>query len=215
MSGKKSMEAESAVPSIAEIEEFVLASGSDHLPTFGGRFEGGIHCQQVADEIAPAIHAILSSGIVVDRYLEIGVAAGGTTFLMHHFLRPDSIVLVDDNAHWKAGQRDGILAGVGRSEVIGNSRSPEVIAKADELGPYQVMVIDGDHTYPGVRADADNYLPMLQPGGFLVFHDSALPEWGVLRVTSELKEDERLEFVSEYLSAKHSRPLGVAVFRKK
>jgi len=67
------------------IEQFVLDAGSDDLPTFGGSFEGGIHCQQIPDEIGPCIHAILGSGLDLRSYLEIGVAAGGTTFLFDHF----------------------------------------------------------------------------------------------------------------------------------
>ena len=68
------------------IIDFILASGSDDLATFGGKHEGGIHCQQIPDELAPCILAILESGETINAYLEIGVAAGGTTFLVNHYL---------------------------------------------------------------------------------------------------------------------------------
>lgn len=197
------------------IEEFVLAAGSDDLPTFGGSFQGGIHCQQVPDEIAPCIHAILESGLLIESYLEIGVAAGGTTFLFDHFFKPEIIVLVDDNKHHKAGLRSGILKDVRTHEIIGRSADEAVVMAAGALAPYDIILIDGDHLYAGVKIDTMLYMPMLKPGGFLVLHDSALPEWGVARVVRELRADPLMEFVGEFVSAKHARPLGVALFRRK
>lgn len=197
------------------IEQFVLAAGSDDLPTFGGKFEGGIHCQQVPDEIAPCIHAIVESGIGIRAYLEIGVAAGGTAFLFDHFLKPSVLVLVDDNKHPKAGLRPDILKHVPAREIIGRSADEATVAAAAAFSPYDVIVIDGDHLYAGVKIDTLLYLPMLRPGGFLVLHDSALPEWGVARVVREFKNDPLMEFVAEFVSREHPRPLGVALFRRK
>ena len=56
--------------------------------------------------------------------------------------------------------------------------------------------------------------PVLADGGFLILHDTALPEWGVKAVCQELKNDPGLELVGEYFSKKHNRPLGVALFKK-
>lgn len=192
------------------IEDFIEAAGSDDLPTFGGKFEGGIHCQQIPDELAPCILAMLESGKAIKSYLEIGVAAGGTTSIINHFFAPEKMVLIDDNKHHKAHLRPGILADVKREEIIGNSRDQVVIEKA--LGDYDLMVIDGDHLYEGVKADIDNYSPMLSENGFLILHDSALPQWGVPRAVKELKENMKL--IGEYVTTKHSQPCGVALFRK-
>lgn len=199
--------------SVKNIEQFIIDAGSDDLPTFGGSFQGGIHCQQIADELAPCIRAIIESGIKVRSYLEIGVAAGGTTFLFDHFFKPENMVLVDDNKHHKAGLRPDILKHVPAHEIIGRSADESSVAAAAALAPYDVIVIDGDHLYTGVKIDTLLYLPMLRKGGFLVLHDSALPEWGVERVVRELKLDPSVEFIGEYVSSNHTRPLGVALFR--
>ncbi len=74
------------VYSLDLIEQFILDAGSDNLGVFGGIYEGGIHCQQIPDEIAPCILTILESGESIKSYLEIGVAAGGSTFLFNHFI---------------------------------------------------------------------------------------------------------------------------------
>ncbi len=192
------------------IEEFIEAAGSDDLPTFGGKFEGGIHCQQISDELAPCILAIIQSGKVIKSYLEIGVAAGGTTFIINYFLTPDRIVLIDDNKHHKARLRPGILADVKKEEIIGDSRDKSIVEKAQ--GIYDLIIIDGNHLYEGVKADINNYLPMLSEDGFLILHDSALNQLGVPRAVQELKES--MELVGEYVTGKHSQPCGVALFRK-
>lgn len=199
---------------LEEIEQFIIDAGSDDLPTFGGSHEGGIHCQQVPDEIAPAILAIIESGESIENYLEIGVAAGGTTYLINHFFPAASISLVDDNKHHKAGLRKGILADITYNEFIGRSDEERIEADARTMAPYDLILIDGDHLYPGVKLDTITYLPMLRPGGFLILHDSAMPEWGVIRVVRELKADPAMEFIGEYVSKTHPRPLGVALFRK-
>jgi len=196
------------------IQEFILAAGSDDLATFGGAFGGGIHCQQIPDELAACISAILESGEQIRSYLEIGVAAGGTAFLIHHFLYPERIVLIDDNKHHKAGLRKTILKDVPRVEIIGASQDEAVLVSLGKMPAFDVILIDGDHHYPGVKLDTILYLPMLRPGGFLVLHDSALPEWGVARVVRELQADPGMHFIGEYLSRIHPRPLGLALFRK-
>lgn len=200
---------------INEIQEFILNAGSDNISVFSGRFEGGVNCQQVPDEFAQAIAAMQESVREIDNYLEIGVAAGGTTYHMNYFFSPEKIVLVDDNMHPKAPLRPEILDGLTRrKEIIGKSGSDAVKAEVAALGlKYDLIVIDGDHSYEGVKADVDNYLPYLADGGFLLFHDSALPDWGVMAVVAELKGSKDLEFIGEYKSTMRA-PLGIALFRK-
>lgn len=199
--------------SLDEIEQFVLDAGSDDLPVFGGKFQGGIHCQQIPDEIAPCILAILESGESIKSYLEIGAAAGGTIFLFNHFFRPGKIILIDDNKHHKAILRPEVLRGIERKEIIGNSRDPEVIEKI--FGPFDLILVDGDHSYAGLTADLKNYLPMLAVGGFLILHDTVYPNagFGVGQVVKEMRNNNAMEFIGEYVSQKHPQPCGVALFR--
>ena len=68
------------------IERAVVAAGSDSLGVFGGEREGGARVQQIPDEFARFVMAVLD-GPPVKRYLEIGSAAGGTAYLVHHLLR--------------------------------------------------------------------------------------------------------------------------------
>jgi predicted O-methyltransferase YrrM len=47
-----------------------------------------------------------------------------------------------------------------------------------------LLFIDGDHSYQGVKADWDTYCPLLRPGSVVVFHDCGWAE-GVKRVIAE------------------------------
>lgn len=196
------------------IEQFIIEKGSDDLNTFGGDFEGGIHLQQVPDEIAACIEMIMKSKEDIRSYLEIGVAAGGTTYLFNHFFNLEKIVLVDDNRHHKAKLRATILQDVSRFEFIGRSDEERIINATTERAPFDIVMVDGDHSYKGVGFDVNTYLPFLRTGGFLILHDSAIPEWGVMQATNELKDDDSLEFIDEYLTKQGIRPLGLAVFKK-
>lgn len=203
---------------LQEIERFIEEAGSDDLGTFGGKYEGGINCQQIPDELAPCLLAIMESGKKVSNYLEIGAAAGGTTYLIDHFLSPEKIVIIDDDKHTKAGLRKAILEKVKApvTEFIGDSQSEEISSGLTRwAGGFDLILIDGDHNYPGVKLDVVFYLPFLLPGGFLALHDSALTKWGVPRVVRELKRDPGMEFVGEYVSTVHPAPCGLALFRKR
>lgn len=198
-----------------EIEETIREAGSNSLSVFGGKFEGGINCQMTPDEFAFCLMEIIDSGHRVASYLEIGAASGGTTAMVHRFLAPDLIVLVDENKHATAHQRPQVLQGIEAVEIIGRSDDESSVAAAGTLGPYDLILIDGDHSYSGVKLDMVLYSPMLKNGGFLMFHDSALPELGVQRVVRELKKDTGYEFIGEHVSASIPRPLGTAIFRRR
>jgi predicted O-methyltransferase YrrM len=200
-----------------EIENAIREAGSDSISVFGGKFEGGVNCQITPDELAGCLKAIIDSGQRIVSYLEIGVAAGGTTAMVNMFFKPDNIVLVDDNKHSKAPLRPQVLQGIDArriTEIIGRSDDESSVAEADALGPYDLILIDGDHLYPGVKLDTVLYSPMLDKGGFLMFHDSAMAEWGVVRIVRELKKDHGFEFIGEYISTSIPRPLGTALFRR-
>lgn len=42
---------------------------------------------------------------------------------------------------------------------------------------FNVLIIDGDHSYEGVKFDFENYFPLLQSGGYVIFDDYNAKEW--------------------------------------
>lgn len=199
---------------LEDIEQFILKSGSDDLPTFGGSFEGGCHCQQIYDEFSPMILELINSGENLENYLEVGVAAGGTTKILNHFFKFKTSVLIDDNKHPKAQLRSQVLKDVNVKELIGNSFEMRIIVAAENLGPYDLIFIDGNHKLKFVELDAANYFPMLRKGGFIAFHDSVMEEWGVCKIVSDLRNDPSVNFIGEYVTKTNTRACGLALFQK-
>lgn len=42
---------------------------------------------------------------------------------------------------------------------------------------YDLLIIDGDHSYAGVKADFENYARFVKLGGYIIFDDYGSPDW--------------------------------------
>ena len=135
------------------------------------------------------------------RILEVGSYFGGT---LKQWIRraPDGAVVVSvdlynlpyaDNraryAEWAAGR-------VEVHAIAGNSHAPETVAAAAAFGPFDWIMIDGDHREPAVRADWKAYRALAAPGAVILFHDildnrQAHPEIQVAPVWAEIKQQYR------------------------
>lgn len=83
--------------------------------------------------------------------------------------------------------------------VPGDSHSPEVRHVVEgklERQKADMLFIDGDHSYEGVKRDYELYLDLVRPGGVIVFHDVALegnPQVEVKKFWDQLKVGYRFE----------------------
>ena len=200
---------------VQEIETFVKEAGTEISKDFCGTVLGGIHCQQIPDEISRCIKYLMDNA-AIKSYLEVGAAAGGTTYLVNHFLKPEMIVVIDDNQHPNSHKRQETLQGIRRVEIIGHSgagKTTETLEQIMRGEQFDLVFIDADHTYANCKRDTMLYKQYLKVGGYLLFHDSALDYCGVKRVVWETKQDDRMEFIEEFASLDNP-PLGLALFRR-
>jgi hypothetical protein len=51
------------------------------------------------------------------------------------------------------------------------------VIEAATKHPHDVLIIDGDHSYDGVKADFVNYMAAVKRGGYIIFDDYDAPEW--------------------------------------
>jgi cephalosporin hydroxylase len=199
-----------------EIERFIIDNGSEDLCVFGGFRVGGNFCQQVPDEAANCIFSLLESGAKINSYLEVGAAAGGTTFLFNNYFHPSKVVIVDNDSHPRCTLRGDILTGIDYTEVIGDSQLENTIKQAGEYAPFDFIVLDAVHSYNETKGDVTNYSQFLSDGGYLFLHDSVWSGGQVDKVVDELKNDDNFDFVNEWVSETHkSNPCGIALFKKK
>ena len=72
---------------------------------------------------------------------------------------------------------------------------------------FDIIFIDGDHSYEGVKKDYDNSLPLLNNNGYIIFHDIASRGCpGVVRIWDEIKNEKSIEFVD-------SDTCGIGIWR--
>lgn len=148
--------------------------------------------------------------------LEIGTANGGTLFLFTRVAAPDALVISLDLPSgrfgggypaWKAPLYRAFARGTQRIELLrGDSHAPDAVAGVTRLlggRPLDLLFIDGDHAYDGVRSDFEMYAPFVRPGGLVAFHDIVPgPDGdvgGVPRFWRELKAGRRTnEIVADW-----------------
>tara|TARA_R110001606_G_scaffold101051_5_gene221960 strand:- start:5880 stop:12236 length:6357 start_codon:yes stop_codon:yes gene_type:complete len=73
------------------------------------------------------------------------------------------------------------------------STEPEAMIEAGKK-EYDVLVIDGDHSYAGVKTDFENYAHFVRVGGYIIFDDYASEDWPDVSefVDSELSHVEHI-----------------------
>jgi hypothetical protein len=108
------------------------------------------------------------------RLMEIGSFRGYTAlFLAQHTDEGAHIVTVDKNPeHGEAYKGNPVASRIERR--VGNTNR-ELFA-IDVPGSYDLIFIDADHSYEGVRRDTALALTLVAPRGYLVWHDYS--NWG-------------------------------------
>lgn len=129
------------------------------------------------DELQPFIDLLVEKN--VQSYCEIGARDGDTFHSVMSALPAGSRGVAVDfpGALWGKSTTiknlqnacdDLIRRGYDIQMIIGDSTSTDVISKVHAYGDYDAILIDGDHTFEGVRSDFMNY-GMLAP--IVAFHD--------------------------------------------
>jgi len=192
--------------SIDEIRYEVEKAGSNHLQVFGGSKLGGKEIQQHPLEISEAIHFLITCGMNFKNFLEVGVAAGGTTYILNHYLHFGKIVLLDNNTHSTAKLRPEILEGIKYIEFIGNSQSQTARKFVEKQNiTFELIHIDADHSYNGVKTDTYNYIDLITPSGYIMFHDTKSCK-GVEKWLNELIA---LDNIKEVFSTNHKHGIKI------
>jgi predicted O-methyltransferase YrrM len=108
---------------------------------------------------------------------EIGAAGGGTTFLLAHASPTDAVIITVDLVFTetrKAALRQFALPGQKIVCLQKDSHQPEAVRAVREClagRDLDVLYLDGDHSYDGIKADFELFSPLVRPGGIIVFHD--------------------------------------------
>ncbi len=116
--------------------------------------------------------------------LEIGTASGGTLFLLSKCSSPDALIISIDLPEGRFGggypskYKTVYKTFASRNQKMfflrkdsHKSSSVRKIKKILNKRRIDVLFIDGDHTYEGVKKDFDLYSPLVKKNGIIAFHD--------------------------------------------
>ena len=123
------------------------------------------------------------------RVLEIGTANGGSLLPITRLSSADAHVISVDLHHGEFGggypawriplYRSFALPNQRLDLLRGDSHDARTFERVREfLGgqTLDLLFIDGDHTFEGVRQDFETYGPLVRPGGLIAFHDINPPK---------------------------------------
>jgi cephalosporin hydroxylase len=99
-------------------------------------------------------------------------------------------------------QRNMKLANVPDSDYAIIKRYSTDPRALQEVGDhtFNVLVVDGDHSYEGVKFDFENYFPLLEKGGYVILDDYNAKEWpGVQQfVDEDLKKHANFQYLGAF-----------------
>jgi predicted O-methyltransferase YrrM len=140
--------------------------------------------------------------------LEIGTGRGGTLFAWSQIAADDALLISVDlpgapkYARLRAADRDVLASFARRSQrvewVLGDSHADETVRRVGRRlqgRAVDLLFIDGDHGYEGVRDDYRRYAPLVGDGGVVALHDICVAKehWPEARTQSGDRPDvERL-----------------------
>lgn len=170
-------------------------AGSSNKAYFKCEKEGDLKLQQVPEEYANIICKVLERK--PNSYLEIGIGNGGSWLTFSHINRKTlkTSHAVDNLSYYQAiGQK------IQEIDYIKEFLSLEIedvqfhnmdskVYLTNCTNRYDVIFIDGDHSYEGVKSDYQHALPLINNNGIMIFHDIAsVGAPGVVKFWNEIKK---------------------------
>ena len=101
-------------------------------------------------------------------------------------LRADSPIEIEQgDRHWTENpRRESLICGEPAKRITALHMDSAQLDETHYLGQFDLIYIDGSHTYTGVRSDSEKAFRMLAPGGVIVWDDLEYP--GIWRYLNEL-----------------------------
>lgn len=149
----------------------------------------------------------------MDTVVEIGTATGGTFYALCQAAPADAHIFSIDLPGGPFGggydPKDAHIfktyAKIGQTIYLIPKDSHDGATKKDLFDRLKgrkidVLFIDGDHTYQGVKKDFELYEPLVEKGGVIIFHDickhMTAPECQVEKFWTEIKDKyENIEII--------------------
>lgn len=168
------------------------------------------------------LRTLVSFALLVDRknlvskYLEVGIFGGGTLHFINHHVAGiqctgvdlfEDLVVGTDNTHVSGNYSyQAVQTWLGPDIRLIKGNSEDVLPALGEQ--FDLIFIDGNHTYSATKTDWRNATALLSPSGFIALHNASAfqePDWSIYnridggpwRVALELKAAGEWKCVAE------------------
>ena len=155
----------------AERSDRARAAGADECFAFSQAYFG-VGPVQHPREINGLMQ--LARGIGAEVVCEIGSRDAGTSVLFSRVLKPRTLIVMDLYVKNRWRLRRAAPSGQVVSVIDGDSTHPLTVARLRRRlrgRQLDLLLIDGDHRWRGVRQDFINYREFVRDGGLIAFHD--------------------------------------------
>jgi len=102
--------------------------------------------------------------------------------------------------------------------IKGDSHAPESVQAAkdhlEEGELYDMLFIDGDHSYEGAKQDFVEYSELVKPGGVVMLHDTVNTDQGVNKLWAEIDWPEKFNLDWGNARARANLIVGFGLTRK-
>jgi predicted O-methyltransferase YrrM len=118
-------------------------------------------------------------GIAPRRYLEIGTDAGGSAMIVAgaiKALKLDDFHAVCIDPAFKLSEATREYLGANFSYIESKNAPAAMVEASRRAGQFDLVLVDGDHTYDYALADILLVLPYVARGGYILVDDAAHPQ---------------------------------------
>lgn len=144
-----------------------------------------------------------------DVFVEVGTYYGRSTYCAAQFLNEDvkmfAVDITDPGDYPGLKSRKQFWEDTGLNKRVTYINMPSVAAAEDWEGfiawpgtKIDMMFIDADHSYEGVKSDVDAWFSYLKSGGYIYFHDADATSPGVEKLVRQLNRSKKFTDLTFY-----------------
>lgn len=144
-----------------------------------------------------------------DVYVEVGTYYGRSTYAASTFLDKDvkmfAIDKTDPGEYPEHKSRKKFWRDTGLDKRVKYICKPSVEAAKDWKLTINMIFIDADHSYEGVKSDVEAWYPHLKSGALIFFHDADDSSPGVAKLVKELGKNKRFKDLTYYKEVQENK----------
>ncbi len=153
-----------------------------------------------------------------DTYVEVGTQNGRSAYsaatMLPKGVKMFAVDITDASTGPDTMSRADFFKEYGLDEICTFIHAASHEAAKEWKGKIDMLFIDADHSYEGVKLDVDSWSPFLKSGGYIYFHDADATSPGVEKLVRQLGRSKNYDKMHFYRNSL-KKNTSMASVRKK